>query len=89
MAMLQAAVAGLDRLAATLPAVRQLRRRHAGYGVSDHDYDTVGAALLWTPARGLGAQFTPAVADAWTAACALLATAMRDDARGQAAAPVG
>ena len=47
-----------------LPTVRALGVRHAGYGVSDSDYQTVGAALLWTLEQGLGASFTPEVADA-------------------------
>lgn len=86
MAMLQVAVAGLDEPTTLLPAVRQLGRRHAGYGVTDRDYDTVGAALLWTLGQGLGEQFTPAVEAAWTTVYALLAGTMRDAA--QEAAPV-
>jgi len=47
------------------------------YGVKDAYYDTVGAALLWTLERGLGAAFTPAVRDAWTETYTVLATVMQ------------
>src|SRR6476619_5073624 len=53
MQMLAVVVKGLDRLEEILPAVHQLGRRHADYGVRDEDYDTVGAALLWTLEKGL------------------------------------
>jgi hemoglobin-like flavoprotein len=88
MAMLQVAVAGLEQPATLLPAVRQLGIRHAAYGVGDRDYETVGAALLWTLERGLGDQFTPEVAAAWMAVYELLATTMREAAHEQAAMPV-
>lgn len=41
MAMIGAAVRGLDQVEALVPVVRDLGRRHAGYGVGDADYDTV------------------------------------------------
>jgi hemoglobin-like flavoprotein len=39
------AVKGLDTLDQLVPAVRTLGQRHAGYGVTDAHYDTVGGAL--------------------------------------------
>lgn len=75
--MLGVAVASLDQLDALAPAMEALGRRHAGYGVRDAHYATVGDALLWTLERGLGAAFTPAVRDAWAATFALLAGIMR------------
>src|SRR5919202_3050797 len=47
-------VAGLEQLDAILPAVEALGRRHVGYGVREEHYERVGAALLWTLAKGLG-----------------------------------
>ena len=41
-------------------------RRHVGYGVTAKHYEPVGAALLWTLEKGLGADFTPPVKAAWT-----------------------
>ena len=66
MAMLKTAVRGLDNLDKLVPAVQDLGRRHATYGVKPAHYDTVGAALLWTLEQGLKGGFTPDVKAAWT-----------------------
>jgi len=79
--MLTAAVKGLDRLDQLVPAVQALGRRHATYGVADAHYDTVGAALLWTLEKGLGAAFTTEVREAWATVYGLLATTMKEAAR--------
>jgi hemoglobin-like flavoprotein len=86
MQMLAAAVKGLDRPDQLIPVVRDLGRRHAGYGVTDAHYDTVGAALLWTLEKGLGAAFTTEVKDAWTHVYMLLAATMRNAAHEAVAA---
>src|SRR4051812_3773138 len=86
MTMIATAVASLDRLDAIVPAVRALGARHAGYGVAEEHYATVGAALLWTFEKGLGAEFTPAVRDAWTNTYTLLANTMIDAQREAALA---
>jgi len=87
MAMIATAVAALERLDQIVPAVRALGARHVGYGVREEHYATVGAALLWTLEKGLGADFTPAVKSAWTTTYTLLANTMIDAARsGQPAA---
>jgi hemoglobin-like flavoprotein len=80
MQMIGVAVNGLDRLDQIVPAVQQLGIRHAGYGVKEEHYSTVAAALLWTLEQGLGADFTPDVKDAWTAAYTVLATTMQQAA---------
>jgi hemoglobin-like flavoprotein len=81
MQMLTAAVKGLDRLEQLVPVVEDLGRRHAGYGVEDRHYDTVGEALLWTLEMGLGAAFTADVKDAWATVYGVLATTMKNAAR--------
>jgi len=81
MHMLTAAVKGLDRLEQLVPVVEDLGRRHAGYGVRDEHYDTVGAALLWTLEKGLGPAFTPETKEAWTAVYGLLASTMQTAAK--------
>jgi hemoglobin-like flavoprotein len=78
MQMLTVAVRGLDHLEEIVPAVQALGRRHAGYGVLDEHFETVGAALLWTLEQGLGSAFTPAVAQAWATAYNVLASTMKD-----------
>lgn len=67
MTMIETAVENVHQLDQILPAVRDLGRRHAGYGVKAADYDTVAGALLGTLEHALGAEFTPALRDAWVA----------------------
>lgn len=89
MQTLTVVVKSLDRLDQIVPAVQALGRRHAGYGVRESHYATVGAALLWTLEQGLGEAFTPAVRDAWAMAYGTLASVMIDaasDAAEEAAA---
>src|SRR5829696_5294955 len=54
MQMIGVAVNGLDALDQLVPAVKEMGRRHAGYGVTDAHYDAVAGALLWTLEKGLG-----------------------------------
>ena len=77
MSMIATAVAQLDKVEALVPVLRALGKRHIGYGVRDSDYDTVATALLWTLEKGLGADFTPAMKDAWTACYGVLAGEMK------------
>lgn len=77
MAMINVAVAGLDRLDTLVPAVQDLGRRHKGYGVKAEHYGTVATALLWTLEKGLGDAFTPTAKDAWTQTYTVLAKTMQ------------
>ncbi|MEM7335526.1 MAG: globin family protein [Chloroflexota bacterium] len=77
MQTLGVAVAHLDHLETIVPTIEQLGRRHVRYGVQPEDYDTVGAALLWTLAQGLGEAFTPAVEEAWATVYTVLADTMK------------
>jgi hemoglobin-like flavoprotein len=86
MGMLGAVVNGLGDLETILPAASALAKRHVDYGVKPSDYEPVGAALLWTLQRGLGAQWTPQVEAAWTEAYAVLADFMIAEAYGRSAA---
>ena len=84
MQMLGTCVGKLDALEELLPAVRELGAKHAGYGVTDKDYETVGGALLWTLEKGLGAAFTPEAKDAWATTYGVLASTMKEGARAAA-----
>jgi hemoglobin-like flavoprotein len=86
MQMIGVAVKGLDRLEQVLPAVRALGARHAGYGVREQDYDTVGRALIWTLKKGLCDAFTPEAEAAWAETYATLAGVMKE-AQAAAAHP--
>jgi len=85
MSMLNTAVTSLDKLDAIVPAVQALGKRHVDYGVVAEDYDTVGAALLWTLDKGLGDAFTDEVKDAWTETYTTLATVMIEASKEVAA----
>ena len=80
MEMIGTAVANLDKLETIVPAVQDLGRRHATYGVKRTHYDTVGAALLWALGQGLGDDFTQPVKAAWTEAYSTLSTVMKEAA---------
>ena len=80
MQMIGVAVAKLDAPEVLMPALRQLGARHAGYGVVDAHYDTVGGALLKTLRQGLGAAWTPEVESAWIDVYGVLAATMKDAA---------
>jgi hemoglobin-like flavoprotein len=84
MTMIATAVAGLRKPESILPAVAELGSRHAGYGVQPSHYATVATALLWTLEKGLGHDFTPEVAAAWTAVYALVAGVMQQAAAAAA-----
>jgi hemoglobin-like flavoprotein len=81
MKMIAVAVDNLDKLDEIVPAVQDLGVKHLEYGVKNSQYDTVGAALLWTLGQGLGEGFTPEVRLAWTDVYGLLASTMKDAAR--------
>src|SRR5262245_23928899 len=77
MTMMATAVENIHQVDRRLPAVRDLGRRHAGYGVTPAHYDTVAGALIGTLEQALGPEFTPAVRDAWVAYYQTLAGEMK------------
>jgi hemoglobin-like flavoprotein len=83
MATLAVVVRGLSDLPSILPAASALAKRHVAYGAKPEHYPVVGEALLWTLARGLGAQWTPEVASAWAAAYEALSSFMIAQAYGR------
>jgi len=83
MAMLGLVVTDIHRLNKLVPAIRDLGRRHAAYGVSDSDYETVASALLWTLEKGLGDEFTDDTRRAWENCYSFLAMEMKSAANEQ------
>ena len=77
-------VASLDDFDTIVPFIEALGRVHARYGVRDEHYDTVGAALMWTLDRMLGARFDDETSDAWATAYDVLATVMIEAADEEA-----
>jgi len=86
MATINTAVNSINKLDVLLPIIQDLGRRHIGYGVKNKDYDSVGAALLWTLEQGLGDAFTAEVKEAWTLTYNTIAKVMMDAANETAEA---
>lgn len=80
MQMIGVAVSNLHQLDQVLVPVQELGKRHVNYKVNDADYDTVGAALLWTLQKGLGDAWNDDVKEAWTETYTTLATVMKEAA---------
>jgi nitric oxide dioxygenase len=86
MATLAVVVNGLSDLPSILPAASALAKRHVGYGAKPEHYPVVGSTLLWTLEKGLGGDWTPDVASAWTTAYGTLSGFMISEAYGSAQA---
>jgi hemoglobin-like flavoprotein len=82
MAMLGQAVDLLEQPARLNSILKELGRRHAGYGVQTAHYEIVGEALLGMLDDVLGDRCTPEVRAAWTKLYGLMATAMQRGAAG-------
>ena len=80
MQVIGVAVAHLDQPEVLMPVLDDLGRRHAGYGVRDQHYETVGAALLKTLYQGLGVAYNEEVEEAWVAVYAVVAARMKQAA---------
>ncbi|MCM2255420.1 MAG: protein kinase [Vicinamibacteria bacterium] len=65
MSVLATAVRGLDRIDELKPVLRELGRRHEGYGVELRHYDSVEQALLEMVRRITGQEFSADVRLAW------------------------
>jgi hemoglobin-like flavoprotein len=87
-AMLHLAVANLGRLDTVVPMLQALGRRHAAYAVTDFDYETMSAALLWTLERSLGPALTHDAHRAWAEFYATLAATMKAAAQPPVLNPI-
>ncbi|QSX37136.1 globin family protein [Shewanella sedimentimangrovi] len=77
MAMLDAAVQGLEAPDKLVPILQDLARRHVKYGVKTNHFSPVGNALLFTLKQGLGDAYTDEVKAAWIAVIHLVADVMK------------
>jgi hemoglobin-like flavoprotein len=76
MTTLNIAVNGLRHPISLAPILADLGRLHARLGVGGAHYQIMGAALHATLQQYLGARYTPAIADAWTAAYTAITSMM-------------
>jgi hemoglobin-like flavoprotein len=84
MAMLGMVVSGLSSFDRLAPAVKELGRRHDGYGAQPAHYQTVAEALLWTLKQGLGDAFNEETELAWATAYGRIAALMQSRQRATA-----
>mgnify|MGYP001473477367 CR=1 FL=1 len=78
--MLAVLIAMLERPLGLELELKAMGLRHAGYGVRDEHYATVGGALLDMLAEVLGAKFTPEVREAWTLLYGAVESLMKEGA---------
>jgi len=84
MKTLGVAVSNLHQVDTVVPVIQDLAVKHIDYGVKDEHYKPVGEALLFTLEKGLGDDWTPDVADAWTETYTTVATVMKEAAANAA-----
>lgn len=87
MQVLGAVIGALRDLEDAIPTIQALGVRHVDYGVTPDQYDTVGAALLWTLETGLGDAWSADSENAWSEVYSALASIMIDAAAASTAAP--
>jgi NAD(P)H-flavin reductase/hemoglobin-like flavoprotein len=75
-AALGAVVSGVDEIDKVIPVLEQLGRDHRRFAVVIEHYTAVGASLLATLKKFLGASWTPDLADTWAQAYGLVAKVM-------------
>jgi|SRR3954447_10547876 len=76
LSMLSTIIDSLETLDTIRPELRELGRKHVGYGVRREHYATLGSALLWALAQALDSEFSPDVRMAWTQVIEGISTAM-------------
>ncbi|MBK8557998.1 MAG: hemoglobin [Lewinellaceae bacterium] len=64
--MISKVVARLDHLGDMNGEIKEMGKRHEGYGVLPHHYGWVGSALLWTIKNGMNKEWSPELEEAWT-----------------------
>ena len=72
--------ASLDRFHALRHSLRNMGKRHAGYGVRSEHYAMVGAALLQTLEEFAGPKFDSTLKQAWTKLLTLVSGEMLNGA---------
>lgn len=76
MTMLGSVTRLLNQLDDLVPVAQRLAERHVAYGAQPAHYAVVGAALIDTLDKGLDAEFTPEVRQAWETAYGTLSAVM-------------
>lgn len=80
---LSTTVDALDRFEELSPFLRELGRRHLGYGVQPEHYGMLKSALLWAFGQGLGLEFDRETRAAWDQLLTSISTVMLEAAAEQ------
>jgi hemoglobin-like flavoprotein len=75
-ATLAVIVGSLDNVTGLLSMIGKLAKDHVHYGVRASHYESVGEALFWSLAQGLGEHWTPDVEASWRKVYAFLSARM-------------
>jgi|GEM_PF-3309434 len=78
--MLHLIARGLDDFEELIPVLKECSRRHHAFGIEDGHYDAAEAALLNALEKNLQLDFTPALKQAWSQVCCVVADIMREEA---------
>jgi hemoglobin-like flavoprotein len=78
--MINTVVSALENPEPVVRLIKTVGARHAGYGVTDADYDKFADALLSAFAQALGESFTPETHAAWSEVYGRLAQTMQQGA---------
>ncbi len=81
MDMLQSLAALLNRPERLTEELHEMGARHAGYGVKEHHYASVGEALIDMLAEVFDEEFTPAMREAWLSLYGVTREGMLEGAR--------
>jgi len=73
-------IEALDRFEELLPALAELGRKHAGYGVQTYQYEKLRTSLLWAFGQALGLQFDRETRAAWDQLLSMISTIMLEGA---------
>ena len=84
MDMMESLLGLLNRPERLTEELHDMGARHAGYGVQEHHYASVGEALLDMLAEVFDEEFTPQLREAWTALYAATRDGMLAGARNAA-----
>ncbi|MBL8807749.1 MAG: hypothetical protein JNN22_12955 [Rhodospirillales bacterium] len=85
-AAMAAVVRSLDEPSPAADLLRDLGKRHVGYGVDKRHYSAVGTALLETLGECFGPAFNAHLREAWVATFAVISDAMNSAGTGPARA---
>jgi hemoglobin-like flavoprotein len=83
MTAIQMVIDSLDSPENVARHLSEVGRRHGAYGAQMRDFDTFGAALIWSLQQGLGPDYTPQFETGWVGAFDLIRNVMRGGVKAQ------